>query len=291
MPLAFLMWHVRLLPLCCCVISTTSCLALLWRFCFNDIGSRSRPCVPVELDLPMCAKWRSDVLGIFLLFTHHTDWICQYGSWEKESYIFVGSCLVSVVSSSRTVHTERTLLHPQEAITAFCAPGFSTMKVVATGRLRSMTDGPNYWRRRTNQRYSFFTDPVENRSSDLVCSAGTNVLTHCWAMRGGPASPAQWQGSGFFQTFRWGRAQKTVEIPVDVSITTIQRRVPADQENREGGGGGAQEQFLEKIADAPVVIQRQAKIYFFMSGWQWMRFCFKDFATKCFGWFFNVICQ
>ena len=50
----------------------------------------------------VCAKWRLDVLGTILVFTHHTDRLCQNRSW-KESYICVGSCRVSVISSSRTI--------------------------------------------------------------------------------------------------------------------------------------------------------------------------------------------
>ena len=43
----------------------------------------------------------------FHVFVHLTDWYCQYRSWpHKESYIFVGSCPVSIVSSSRTIAQE-----------------------------------------------------------------------------------------------------------------------------------------------------------------------------------------
>ena len=113
LPLALLMWHVRLLSLVllCHKHEILSCFFVKVSFQWHRLKIKI-----------VCARWAWLTNVRQVTVRRPWNFLCIHSSYwlelsvsilqRKESYIFVGSCPVSVVSSSGTIYTEPTLSHP-----------------------------------------------------------------------------------------------------------------------------------------------------------------------------------
>ena len=111
LPLALLMWHVRLLSLCVVVSQAPKfCLAF---FCEGFVSMTSAQDEDRVCTLRLTHQYGRRPCQFPCI--HSSYWLELSVSIlnSKESYIFVGSFPVSVVSSSGTMYTERTLSHSQ----------------------------------------------------------------------------------------------------------------------------------------------------------------------------------
>ena len=182
--LALLMWHVRLLSLVflCHKHEILSCFFVKILFQWHRLMIKI-----------VCARWawltnvRQVTVGRPWEFPciHSSYWLELSVSIlnRKESYIFVGSCPVSVVSSQGTIHTERTLSHSQLDVES--TPHFEMMNFQnPSGWIRGDTKNGlvlevviNYHqgKPRIEIRIDFFQEMDLNRGSEFRTD-----LTYSW---------------------------------------------------------------------------------------------------------------